>query len=264
MRDESLEGLSHPFGGTLRVETTDGRVIERRIPDPSGEPASFPESAAVRAKFMALAEPVLGARAADLCEALETLDALPSLAALFAPGGVAAEGESRMSALLGETTLISEDDFIVSIADALQFIAIYHPADYIENLARAYEREQSPAARNAMAQILVNSAHGGDRRPADVPGHRDGQRLRRDRHGRPHRLAPAGHGARRRGSRHRLHRRGQSLARLDRRRPALSAEKHPHECAGRHPYRAGRGRHRHREDRGQGRRIGEQGALCPR
>ena len=62
-----------------------------------------------------------------------------------------------MSALQLETTWISESDFVASIADALQFIAVYHPADYVENLARAYEREESPAARNAMAQILVNS-----------------------------------------------------------------------------------------------------------
>ena len=62
-----------------------------------------------------------------------------------------------MSTLEAETTWISEGDFIASIADALQFIAVYHPADYIENLARAHEREESPAAKNAMAQILVNS-----------------------------------------------------------------------------------------------------------
>ncbi len=52
---------------------------------------------------------------------------------------------------------IREDDLIESIADALQYISYYHPADYIEALASAYAREESPAARNAMAQILVNS-----------------------------------------------------------------------------------------------------------
>jgi fumarate hydratase class I len=52
---------------------------------------------------------------------------------------------------------IREDDLIESIADALQYISYYHPADYIEALAAAYAREESPAARNAMAQILVNS-----------------------------------------------------------------------------------------------------------
>ena len=54
-------------------------------------------------------------------------------------------------------TTIREADLIQSIADALQFISYYHPADYIENLAEAWRREESPAARDAMAQILVNS-----------------------------------------------------------------------------------------------------------
>ena len=52
---------------------------------------------------------------------------------------------------------IRQDDLIDSIADALQFISYYHPTDYIRNLAKAYEMEQSPAARDAMAQILINS-----------------------------------------------------------------------------------------------------------
>ncbi len=54
-------------------------------------------------------------------------------------------------------TLIREQDFIQSIADAFQFISYYHPADYIKALAEAYQREESPAAKDAMAQILVNS-----------------------------------------------------------------------------------------------------------
>jgi len=54
-------------------------------------------------------------------------------------------------------TIITDKDFIQSIADALQFISYYHPADYIKALGAAYEREESPAARDAMAQILVNS-----------------------------------------------------------------------------------------------------------
>ncbi|WP_048646922.1 fumarate hydratase [Nitratireductor soli] len=52
---------------------------------------------------------------------------------------------------------IREDDFVQSVADALQFISYYHPADYIRHLAAAHEREESAAAREAMAQILVNS-----------------------------------------------------------------------------------------------------------
>ena len=54
-------------------------------------------------------------------------------------------------------TTIAQKDFIQSIADSLQFISYYHPVDYIKNLARAYELEQSPAAKDAMAQILINS-----------------------------------------------------------------------------------------------------------
>ena len=53
--------------------------------------------------------------------------------------------------------MIREADFVQSVADALQFISYYHPADYIEHLGRAYAREQSPAARDAIAQILTNS-----------------------------------------------------------------------------------------------------------
>ena len=54
-------------------------------------------------------------------------------------------------------TTIRESDFIQSVADALQYISYYHPADYIRALTAAYEAEESPAARDAMAQILVNS-----------------------------------------------------------------------------------------------------------
>lgn len=54
-------------------------------------------------------------------------------------------------------TIIRETDFIQSIADALQFISYYHPRDYIQALAAAYAAEESTAARDAMAQILVNS-----------------------------------------------------------------------------------------------------------
>jgi len=52
---------------------------------------------------------------------------------------------------------IRQDDFVDSIADALQFISYYHPLDYIEALGRAYAAEQSPAAKDAIAQILTNS-----------------------------------------------------------------------------------------------------------
>jgi fumarate hydratase class I len=54
-------------------------------------------------------------------------------------------------------TVIRQDDFIASVADALQYISHYHPPDFIRALGEAYRREKSPAARDAMAQILVNS-----------------------------------------------------------------------------------------------------------
>ncbi|GGA75851.1 fumarate hydratase class I [Edaphobacter acidisoli] len=52
---------------------------------------------------------------------------------------------------------IQQSDFIQSVADALQYISYYHPEDFITNLTRAYELEQSPSAKDAMAQILINS-----------------------------------------------------------------------------------------------------------
>jgi len=54
-------------------------------------------------------------------------------------------------------TVIRQEDFVASVAGALQYISYYHPADYIRSLAKAYEIEQSPAAKDAMAQILINS-----------------------------------------------------------------------------------------------------------
>lgn len=52
---------------------------------------------------------------------------------------------------------ITEADLIASIADALQYISYYHPPDFIAAMASAYEREQSPSAKAAIAQILINS-----------------------------------------------------------------------------------------------------------
>jgi fumarate hydratase class I len=54
-------------------------------------------------------------------------------------------------------TAIRKNDLIDSVAAALQYISYYHPADYIKHLARAYEREESAAAKDAIAQILTNS-----------------------------------------------------------------------------------------------------------
>ena len=52
---------------------------------------------------------------------------------------------------------IREDDFIDSVADAFQYISFYHPVDFIRSLHEAWQREASPAAKDAMAQILINS-----------------------------------------------------------------------------------------------------------
>ncbi len=54
-------------------------------------------------------------------------------------------------------TTIQQEDFIASVADALQYISYYHPADFIHALAEAYQLEQSAAAKDAIAQILTNS-----------------------------------------------------------------------------------------------------------
>jgi len=54
-------------------------------------------------------------------------------------------------------TVIQQEDLIQSVADALQFISYYHPVDFVKSMAAAYEREQAPAAKDAIAQILINS-----------------------------------------------------------------------------------------------------------
>jgi fumarate hydratase class I len=55
------------------------------------------------------------------------------------------------------TPIITREHLVQSVADALQYISYYHPVDYIRALGRAYERERSPAAKDAIAQILTNS-----------------------------------------------------------------------------------------------------------
>lgn len=55
------------------------------------------------------------------------------------------------------TTIVYQEDIIASVADALQFISYYHPKDFIDAVHEAYQREESQAAKDAMAQILVNS-----------------------------------------------------------------------------------------------------------
>lgn len=58
---------------------------------------------------------------------------------------------------MSDMVIITEDDLIESVADALQYISYYHPMDYIRALGDAYEAEQGPAAKDAIAQILTNS-----------------------------------------------------------------------------------------------------------
>jgi 2-methylcitrate dehydratase PrpD len=77
VQDDRLEvGRTHPFGARVTVTTDDG-VHEELYPDPSGEPTSFPDAAAMRQKFLTLARPVLDRRAetfADAILSLETFD----------------------------------------------------------------------------------------------------------------------------------------------------------------------------------------------
>ncbi|WP_415892200.1 fumarate hydratase [Neptuniibacter sp. PT8_73] len=54
-------------------------------------------------------------------------------------------------------SVIRQDDFISSVADALQFISYYHPLDFVQGVHEAYLKEENPAAKDAMAQILINS-----------------------------------------------------------------------------------------------------------
>lgn len=54
-------------------------------------------------------------------------------------------------------TVIRQDDLIDSVTDALQFMSYYHPLDFVQAINQAYEMEQNPAAKDAMAQILINS-----------------------------------------------------------------------------------------------------------
>ena len=152
-------------------------------------------------------------------------------------------------------TTIREEDFIQSVADAFQFISYYHPVDYIRPLHEAYEREESPAAKDAMAQILINSRMAAE-------GHRPicqdtgiAIAFIKRRHGRAlgHEDVARGTGERRRAPR--LHRQGQSAARLDARRPGRQAEEHRRQHARGHARRARARRQGRGDRRGEGRRL---------
>ena len=74
LQDDRLEiGRSHPFGARVSITTEDG-VHERLNADPSGEPNSFPDAAAMQQKFLTLARPVLSARADQLADAILSLE----------------------------------------------------------------------------------------------------------------------------------------------------------------------------------------------
>ncbi|MFN4171161.1 MAG: MmgE/PrpD family protein [Pseudorhodobacter sp.] len=83
IRDQSLEGLRHPFGATLSV-TARGETHRLRIPDPSGEPETFPTADASAAKFRALASPVLNTGTEPLLTRLRGLHEAPDLRGWFA------------------------------------------------------------------------------------------------------------------------------------------------------------------------------------
>jgi 2-methylcitrate dehydratase PrpD len=82
-RDESLEGLTHPFGATLDLEAR-GESFSLRVPNPPGEPETFPDAEALAAKFDALAGPVLNSGSAALQARLAALAGAPSVRAHFA------------------------------------------------------------------------------------------------------------------------------------------------------------------------------------
>ena len=83
-RDGRVEDHPHPFGARVEVVLASGSFLELEIPDPSGEPERFPDADALRRKFLTLAEPALGARAAALADAIQRLDSAPSVASVLA------------------------------------------------------------------------------------------------------------------------------------------------------------------------------------
>ena len=155
-------------------------------------------------------------------------------------------------------TTIKQADLIQSIADALQFISYYHPLDYIQAVGRAYEREQSPAAKDALAQILTNSrmCAEGHRPICQDTGHRRG--LPQGRHERALRRR---HGAERhdqRGRAARLPAPGQQAARLGGRPADRRAQEHQGQHPGGHLYRYRARRPTRDRAGGQGRWLREQ------
>ena len=158
----------------------------------------------------------------------------------------------------GFRVTIREEDIVGSIADALQYIAVYHPPSFVKALAEAYGREESPAAKNAIGQILMNSrlsAFG--RRPICQDT------------GTVNAFVKIGMGARIATSRSLQELVDEGVRRAythpdnplrasivsD---PLGAAPQHRRQHAGRRPCRDGGGRRRDRHGGGQGRRLGKQ------
>ncbi|HEY5411424.1 MAG TPA: hypothetical protein VIJ94_11935, partial [Caulobacteraceae bacterium] len=94
VRDEAVEAAAaHPFGARVRLRTRKGD-FEVLVRDPSGEPSSFPDALAIEAKFMALAEPVLGAGAKALAAAVLGLERFDKVADALAAGRPAGPGRT--------------------------------------------------------------------------------------------------------------------------------------------------------------------------
>ncbi|MFO1072233.1 MAG: fumarate hydratase [Geminicoccaceae bacterium] len=157
-------------------------------------------------------------------------------------------------------TIIKGEDLVRSVADALQFISYHHPADYIRHLAALYEREESLAAKDAMAQILVNSRMAAlGKRPicqdtgTAVAFLKIGMGVRFDT--RDLFLDLINEGVRRPIW-------TRTIRCVPRWWPILLVRpcQHPGQCAGHRPHGAGAGRHA-RGHRRQGRRLGEQGQV---
>jgi 2-methylcitrate dehydratase PrpD len=85
VQDERLEGKRHPFGARVSITTEDG-VHERIYADPSGEPTSFPDAAAMQQKFLQLARPVLNNRAEKFADAILSLETFDRVATATAMG----------------------------------------------------------------------------------------------------------------------------------------------------------------------------------
>jgi 2-methylcitrate dehydratase PrpD len=85
VQDERLEGKRHPFGARVSITTEDG-VHERIYADPSGEPTSFPDAAAMQQKFLQLARPVLNNRAEKFADAILSLESFDRVATATALG----------------------------------------------------------------------------------------------------------------------------------------------------------------------------------